>query len=101
MFNAKTGRCDGVSSAYRMKLVPAFVVDPGKPMGIPVIAGDMRRRKAYDDTTAAMIKATESLVPQAVPPGSGEEAVGRGGVPIERRRGGRMVVNPTGDEKDK
>jgi hypothetical protein len=28
MFNAKTGRYDGISSAYRMKLVPVFVVDP-------------------------------------------------------------------------
>jgi hypothetical protein len=102
MFNAKTGRYDGVSSAYRMKLVPAFVVDPDKPMEIPVIAGDMRRRKAYDDTTAAMIKATESLVPQAVPPGSGEEAVGRGGVPIERRRGGGSGGGvQTGNAKDK
>ena len=58
MFNAKTGRYDGVSTAYRMKLAQAFVVDPDKPMDIPVIVGDMRRRKAYDYTTAAMIKAT-------------------------------------------
>ncbi len=42
-FNSKTGRFDGVSSAYRMKLVPAFVVDPDKPMEIPVIAGDLGR----------------------------------------------------------
>ena len=87
MFNAKTGRYDGVSTAYRMKLAQAFVVDPDKPMDIPVIVGDMRRRKAYDYTTAAMIKATATLVPQEVPPGSGEETVGHGGVPIERRRG--------------
>lgn len=100
MFNAKTGRFDGVSSAYRLKLVTAFVVDPDKPMEIPVITGDLRRRKAYDDTRAAMIKATESLVPQEVPPGSGEEAVGRGGVPIERRRGGgRAVADPAGNDK--
>jgi len=87
MFNAQTGRYDGISTAYRMKLAPAFVVDPDKPMEIPLISADQRRRKAYDDTTAAMIKATSTLVPQEVPPGSGEEAVGRGGVPIERRRG--------------
>ena len=100
MFNAKTGRYDGVSTAYRMKLVPAFVVDPDKPMDIPVITGDMRRRKAYDDTRAAMIKAMDTLVPQAVPAGSGEEAVGRGGVPIERRRGG-IVANQTANDKAK
>jgi hypothetical protein len=84
-----------------MKLVPAFVVDPDKPMQIPVIAGDMRRRKAYDDTTAAMIRATGTLVPQEVPPGSGEEAVGRGGIIIERRRGARIVRIGTPDDKDK
>src|SRR6185436_3246155 len=87
MFNAKTGRYDGISSAYRMKLVPAFVVDPDKPTGIPVRDGDLRRRKAFDDTAAAMIKAAGTLVPQAVPPGSGEAAVGRGGVPLELIRG--------------
>jgi hypothetical protein len=101
MFNPKTGRYDGVSSAYSMKLVTAFVVDPDKPMEIPVIAGDLRRRKAYDDTTAAMIKAVDTLVPQLVPPGSGEEAVGRGGVVIERRRGFRGPANQTGNDQDK
>ena len=100
MFNQKTGRYDGVSCAYRMKLVSAFVVDPDKPMNIPVITGDLRRRKAFDDTRAAMIKATETLIPQEVPPGSGEEAVGRGGVPIERRRG-LAVANPPADDKAK
>ena len=62
---------------------------------------NLRRRKAYDDTRAARIKAMETLVPQEVPPGSGEEAVGRGGVPIERRRG-RVVANQTldGEPKD-
>jgi hypothetical protein len=53
-------------------------------MGIPVRDSDSRRKKAYDDTMAAMIKGTETLVPQPVPPGSGEAAVGRGGVPIPR-----------------
>ena len=85
--------------------MPVFVVDPDKPMGIPVRDGDSRRRRAFDDTAAAMIKAADTLVPQAVPPGSGENAVGRGGVPLERGVGGRRVrisTNPTGnDDKDK
>ena len=88
-----------------MKLVPVFVVDPDRPMGTPVRDGDSRRRKAFDDTTSAMIKAADTLIPQAVPPGSGENAVGRGGVPLERGGGGRMVrisTNPTGpDDKEK
>jgi hypothetical protein len=53
MFNAKTGRYDGISTAYRLKLVSAFVVDPDKPMGIPMRDGDMRRRKSFEATAAA------------------------------------------------
>jgi hypothetical protein len=98
MFNAKTGRYDGISTAYRMKLVSAFVVDPDKPMGIPLRDGDTRRRKAYDDTMAAMIKGTETLIPQPIPPGSGEASAGRsGGVPLERVRGFRR--NRPADDK--
>jgi hypothetical protein len=96
MFNAKTGRYDGVSTAYRMKLTLAFVVDPDKPMAIPDRDGDTRRgKKGYNDTMAAMIKGTETLVPQEVPPSSGELApvdgiaIGPRGVPLrgQGRRG--------------
>jgi hypothetical protein len=92
MFNAKTGRYDGVSSAYRLKLVPVFVVDPDKPMGIPVRDSDMRgQRNAYDVTSAALIKAVDTLVPQEVPPGSRELTavdgveIGRGGIALPGR----------------
>jgi hypothetical protein len=83
MFNAKTGRYDGISTAYRMKLVPVFVVDPDKPMDIPVRESEERRRKAFDDTTAAMIKAADTLVPQDVRPAAANYAVDGGD-----RRGG-------------
>ena len=88
MFNAKTGRYGGISSAYRMKLTPAFVVDPDKAMAIPVRESEARGKESYDATMAAMIKAAETLVPQEVPPASRELAatdgieIGRGGVPI-------------------
>lgn len=72
MFNAKTGRYEGISSAYRMKLTSAFVVDPDKPMSIPVRESEERRRKAFDETAAALVKAVNTLVPQAVPVDSGE-----------------------------
>jgi hypothetical protein len=73
MFNPKTGRYDGISSAYRMKLAQAFVVDPDKPMGIPgVAAGDMPRQKSYEVTLAALIKATDTVAPQKVPSDSEE-----------------------------
>src|SRR5438067_6575419 len=105
MFNPKTGRYDGISSAYRLKLAPVFVVDPDKPMGIPSRDSNTGRRRAFDDTAAAMIKAAETLVPQEVPPGSGENAVGKGGVSLGRGagRGGRIPTNQpaNGTDKDK
>jgi hypothetical protein len=88
MFNSKTGRYDGISTAYRMKLVPVFVVDPDKPMGIPSRESDQGRKRAFDATSAAMITAVNTLVPQPIPQGSGEAQAGRpGGVPLERIRG--------------
>jgi hypothetical protein len=107
MFNAKTGRYDGISSAYRMKLVPAFVVDPDKPMAIPARDTDQPgRRKAFDETSAAMIKAVNTLVPQDVPPGSGELAavdgieIGPRGVAI-RGRGRGYGRNEAAEDKAK
>jgi hypothetical protein len=94
MFNAKTGRYDGVSTAYRMKLTPAFVVDPDQPMDIPSRESEEGRKRAFDSTAAAMIKAVNTLVPQPVPPDSGELtpvdgiAIGPRGVPL-RGQGGR------------
>ena len=41
----KTGRYDGISTAYRMKLVPVFVVDPDKPMDIPDRESDTRAQE--------------------------------------------------------
>src|SRR5689334_8398319 len=54
MFNAKTGRYEGISCAYRLKLVQAFVVDPDKPMGIPDRESEAGRRRAFDATSSAM-----------------------------------------------
>ena len=41
MFNEKTGKYDGISSVYRIRMSSAFVVDPDKPMDIPNRAGDL------------------------------------------------------------
>jgi hypothetical protein len=104
LFNAKTGRYDGISTAYRMKLVPVFVVDPDKPMGIPSRERDQGRKRAFDATSAAMITAVNALVPQPIPPGSGEAQAGRpGGVPIERVRGSYRRNRPatTGNPEGK
>jgi len=76
MYNDKTGKFDGISSTYRIKMTSAFVVDPDKPMGIPKLVLDEDRKIAFDATKTAMIKGAESRVPQLVPPGTSEAAVG-------------------------
>jgi hypothetical protein len=107
MFNAKTRRYDGISSAYRMKLTPAFVVDPDREMAIAVRDGEARGKEGYDATMAAMIKGAETLVPQEVPPGSRELAatdgieIGRGGVPLRGRGGRGFGRNRAADDKAK
>jgi hypothetical protein len=74
MFNAKTGSYDGISSAYRMKLAQAFVMDPATPMGMPTVPeGDMQALHSYDVTFAAFVKGTDTRVPQPVPAGSNEQ----------------------------
>jgi hypothetical protein len=76
MYNPKTRKYDGISSVYRIRMVSAFVVDPDKPMDIPILAGDHDRKIAFDETRLAMIKGAETRNPQLVPPGTSEAAVG-------------------------
>ena len=106
MFNPKTGRYDGISSAYRLKLVPVFVVDPDKPMDIPSRESEEGRKQAFDATSAAMIKAVNTLIPQAVPPNSTELTpvdgveIGPGGVAITGRgRSGYGGNRPSSPQK--
>jgi hypothetical protein len=76
MFNQKTGKYDGISSVYRIRMSSAFVVDPDKAMEIPKLAGDEPRKIAFEATRLAMIKGAETRNPQLVPPGTSEAAVG-------------------------
>jgi hypothetical protein len=76
LYNEKTGKYDGISSVYRIKMTSAFVVDPDKPMDIPKLVGDEPRKIAFDATRLAMIKGAETRNPQLVPPGTSEAAVG-------------------------
>jgi hypothetical protein len=90
-----------------MKLVPVFVVDPDKPMDIPVRNDTTRRMKAFDETAAAMIRAVDTLVPQQVPPDSGEltavdgVVIGNGGVALPARGHRAPGGNRAADEKAK
>ena len=73
---AKTGKYDGISSVYRLKLASAYVVDPEKPMEVPKLALDEERMQAFLAIKANTIKGAETRVPQPVPPGTTEAAVG-------------------------
>jgi hypothetical protein len=76
MFNPKTGRYDGISTAYRLKLAEAYVVDPPAPMAANASARDLQGNRIYNGSRDAFIKGAETLVPQPPMPGS-EEAASR------------------------
>jgi len=71
-YNEKTGKYDGISSVYRIRMSSAFVVDPDKVMDIPILAGDLYRKRVFEAIKANTIKGIETRVPQPVPPGTGE-----------------------------
>jgi hypothetical protein len=74
MYNQKTGMYDGISSVYRIKMTSAFVVDPNKEMDVPILAGELWRKQAFEKIKANTIKGIETRIPQDVPPGTGEAA---------------------------
>jgi hypothetical protein len=76
MLNSATGKYDGISSAYRIRMSPAFVVDPAGPMDVPKLIGEVDRKVAFEATKLALIKGTDTRIPQLVPPGTSEAAVG-------------------------
>ena len=72
MLNPATGKYDGISSIYRIRMSGAYVVDPDKPMDIPILAGDLYRKKVFEAIKANTIRGAETRIPQPVPPGTGE-----------------------------
>ena len=72
MLNPKTGRYDGISSAYRIRLSSAYVVDPDRSMDIPLLAQEEARKAAFEGIKQAVIRGADSRVPQDVPPGTTE-----------------------------
>jgi hypothetical protein len=70
-----SGQNMGISTAYRIKAVPAFVVDPAKPAQVTVLTAEEPRRQAFLAIREAMIKATTTRIPQNVPPGTTEASV--------------------------
>ena len=76
MYNPKTGKNDGISSVYRIKFTSAYVVDPDKPMDVPILAGEVWRKQAFENIKANTIKGAETRIPQLVPPGTSEFGAG-------------------------
>jgi len=76
MYNEKTGKFDGISSVYRIKMASAYVVDPDKPMALPGLAREEDRKAAFEAIKANTIKGAELRIPQAVPPGTSEFGAG-------------------------
>ncbi|WP_024509992.1 hypothetical protein [Bradyrhizobium sp. ARR65] len=81
MYNEKTGQYDGISTAYRIKMSSAFVVDADKPADIPIKAYDLWQRNAFEAIKANTIRGVESRTPQDVPPSGNEASYPR----LERR----------------
>jgi hypothetical protein len=75
MADPATGEKMGISTAYRLKAVPAFVIDPEKPVGIPLLPANVKPTKSFQGIRAAFIKATTTREIQDVPPGTTEAAV--------------------------
>ena len=76
MYNAKTGKYDGISSAYRIKIASAYVVDPDKPMDVPRLAAEQDRKAVFEAIKLAVVKGADTRVPQLVPPGTSEFGAG-------------------------
>src|SRR4051812_13480107 len=76
MYNEKTGKYDGISSVYRIKMASAYVVDPDKPMALPGLAREEDRKAAFEAIKANTIKGAEMRIPQLVPPGTSEFGAG-------------------------
>ena len=76
MFNPATGKYDGISTAYRLRMSSAYVVDPVSPMEVPKLVSEIERKEAFEATKLATIKGVETRIPQSVPPGTSEAGVG-------------------------
>jgi hypothetical protein len=72
MYNEKTGKFDGISMAYRLRMSSAFVVDPDKPMDIAKQPEEEGRKAAFEGIKQAVIRGADARLPQAVPPGTTE-----------------------------
>jgi hypothetical protein len=67
-----TGRNTGISMAYRIKAVPAHVVDPATPAKVRRTEADDRRTRGFEMVKETMLRAVSTRTIQDVPLGTGE-----------------------------
>jgi hypothetical protein len=74
-----TGRNMGISTAYRITAMQAFVVDPdpAQPAAIKTLTAEEPRKRAFEAISDAVIRSTTTHIVQDVPPGTTEAAVPR------------------------
>jgi hypothetical protein len=74
MPDPKTGENMGISIAYRMKAVPAYVVDPEKPVAMTLSPSDTRSTKKFQQMRTLFRHGTMTAAIQPNPKGSSEGA---------------------------
>jgi hypothetical protein len=72
MPDPRTGRNTGISMAYRIKAVPAHVVDPATPAKVRRTEADDRRTRGFEMVKETMLRAVSTRIIQDVPLGTGE-----------------------------
>jgi hypothetical protein len=75
MADARTGQFLGISTAYRLKAAPAYVIDTDLKTANPSRAAEQRGITSFAAIRAAMLKGLATRVPQDVPPGTTEASV--------------------------
>ena len=74
MPDPKTGEKMGISIAYRLKAVPAYVVDPEGPLSADLLASDKRATQKYQLMRKIFYKGISTATIQPNPKGSNEGA---------------------------
>jgi hypothetical protein len=102
MTDPKSGQNMGISIAYRIKAVPAYVIDPEKPLAATVLASDKRATQKYREMRGIFYRGVATATIQPNPPGSAEGAPqlrqradgSWGNTDGERGGGGPRLVTP-------
>jgi len=91
MPDPRTGQNMGISIAYRIMAVPAYVVDPEKPMAVNLSPSDARATKRYQQMRTIFRNGIATAAIQPNPKGSSE------GAPQLRQRADGSWTNSDGE----